>query len=207
MHRFFSLVLAISVGTFLFGTSAAFAQHHHEGDFVIGQSGAPTFEIHVHGDPDILSGAEPIPLYPGEGAFEGFFVADDPGWIGLEEDEPDEGMYLLLAGHQVSLKRISFDPGFSMFDPTAGPILENNGSTFLFPLDEEGFIHRHLIFAGEGEIGDTWWATFQLVDPSGLHAASDTFTLQFVAMPEPTSLLLLVSGLAVVSLRRRAARA
>ncbi len=207
MYRFFSVLLAFSVGTVLFGASAASAQHHHEGDFVIGQSGAPNFEIHIHGDSDILSGEEPILLYPGEGAFEGFFVADDPGWIGLEENEPDEGMYLLLDGHQVSLKQISFDPGFSMFDPTTGPILDSDGSTFLFPLDGEGFIHRHLIFAGEGELGDTWSATFQLVDLSGLHAASDAFTLQFVAMPEPASVLLLVSGLAVVSLRRRAGRA
>lgn len=185
------------------GSSAALrAQHHHEGDFEIGQSGAPLHQLLLHGDPDILSGEEAIHLLPGEGLFEGMFAADDPGWIGAEEDEPNEGLYLLLPGHQVSLKRIGFDAGFSIFDPTSGPILEADGDQYLFPLDGEGFIHRHLIFVGDGLEGDPWSATFQLVDPSGVHAFTEPFTLSFVAVPEPATVSLLVLG-AVGLLRRR----
>ncbi len=203
MLRMISTFSTAVVLTLAFVSSVLAQPHHHEGDFVIGQSGDPAYQLRVHGDPDILSGEESIHLPYGEGIFIGMFAGDDPGWIGLEEDEPDEGMYMLAPGHQVSLKRLDFDAGFSMYDPTAGQVLLADGDAYLFPVDGEGFIHSHLFFVGEGELGDTWSATFQLVDLGGQYADSDPFTLNFEATPEPTTLAMLLCG-AMLLTRRRA---
>jgi hypothetical protein len=203
MNRVFTNVCTIGAITLLISGPTTFAQHHgHGDDFIIGRDAASPPQITIEADPDVLSGSECIPLPPGEGAYEGLYAVNDPGWIGLEADEPDEGFYMLLPNHQVSLKRISFDTGFSMFDPTAGPILENDDDAYLFPPTVDGLIHSHLIFAGDGIEGTTWHATFQIVDPSGIHADSEPFTVCFEAIPEPGTLfLLLIGGIAV--LRRR----
>lgn len=203
MNRTFVNACRIAIITLLVSGAAAFAQPHgHGDDFIIGRTGVSPFQIMIEADPDVMSGEEHVPLPLGEGAYEGLFAINDPGWIGLEEDEPDEDFYMLQTGHQVSLKRISFDDGFSMFDATAGQILENNNDTYLFPLTTEGMIHSHLIFAGDGPEGTVWQATFQLVDPSGLHAASAPFTVSFEAVPEPATLALLALG-SLALLRRR----
>lgn len=205
MNRTFVNACGIATITLLLSGAAAFAQPHDHGhgdDFIIGRGGASPFQIMIEADEHVMSGEESIPLPPGEGAYEGLFAVNDPGWIGLEDDEPAEDFYMLLPNHQVSLKRISFDDGFSMFDPTAGQILEKDNDTYLFPLTTEGMIHSHLIFAGDGPEGTIWQAMFQLVDPSGLHAASAPFTISFEAVPEPATLALLALG-GLALLRRR----
>ncbi len=174
------------LGTLLWAFPAVvFAQHGEHTDFEIGQSGdgtVPANQLLVEGDEHLLELEECIELELLSDPFstlDGWFVAQEPGWEGLEEDEPAEGLFALLAGHQVSLKRITFELGFSMFDETENAILTSDGDTYVFPADAEGGFHDDLIFAlPPGTLpGTIVTGVFQAVDPSSMHADSEQFSL------------------------------
>jgi hypothetical protein len=171
-------------------------------DWTIAQDGSPAHKLLIEGDPKILDGTERIELLPGDGIFAGLFVNQEPGWESLEADEPPD-RFTLLPGSNVSLKRLSFDAGFSMYDPFTGtPILETDGSIFPFGAAPDGSFHIDLLYVGDGPIGSLYSAAFQLVDPSGLQADSDPFTLGFVVVPEPTTAILFGSALLALWRRR-----
>jgi len=172
-------------------------------DWEVAQDGSALHTLLILGDPKILGGEERIELLPGEGNFDGLFVNQEPGWESIEADEPPDA-FMLLPGSNPSLKRISFDAGFGMYDPFSGlPILESNGSTFAFGAAPDGHFHLDLIYAGNGPIGTLYSATFQLVDPSGLQSDSAPFTLGFVVIPEPTTLALVFLGVTAKMRRTR----
>lgn len=187
-------------------------QRHEHSDIEIGLVPG-TSTLMVHGDEHIFSGEELIHLEAGDGLLTGLFVADQPGWAAVEEDEPGEIDAIdVESAHQISLQRVSFDDDFLMFQPPGNPIFDGillfDGDTFQFPQEdptgtppETGF-HTHTIFAASGDLGDTFSATYRITDPSGIYADSDAFTLSFVIVPEPATCgLMLLGGLAL--LRRR----
>ncbi len=186
-----------------------FAGGHEHTDFEIGQDGSASHVLLIEGDQDMLMGIEPIVLEPLSDPFstlDGWFVAAEPGWEGLEQDEPAEGLFALLPGHQIGLQRVSFDAGFSMFDGSENPILAGDGASYVFPADAKGGFHDDLIFAaGPGTLlGSELSATFLLTDAEGLHGDSEPFSLSFAVVPEPGTLALVGLGvLGFVGRRRR----
>ena len=90
-------------------TSAAVAQHDHGGDYVVAVDASGMLAI--EGDFD-----EPreIPEFNQNG-FNGWF-GDDPGFASLEENEPDEGLFMLGDGAEIYFQLVSVDP--AMKPPT-----------------------------------------------------------------------------------------
>ncbi len=173
-------------------------------DWAVAQDGSPLHTLLILGDLKILGGEERIELLPGEGILDELFVNQEPGWASIEAVDPPDA-FMLLPGSNTSLKRISFDPGFGMYDPFSGqPILETNGSTFPFGATPDGQFHLDIFYAGNGPVGSLYSATFQLVDPSGLQSDSAPFTLGFVVVPEPTMLALVCLGVTAMMRRTRA---
>lgn len=170
-------------------------------DFEIGRDDKNALVI--EGDPALFDGSERIELFPGDGIFDGLFINDVPGWENVSADEPPD-LFRLLPGHRVALQRVSFSPGFAIYDPfTAIEILAADGDFYEFPQAPPGSgdFHVDLIFAAGGVPGDLFSATFQLIDLAGLHLPSKPFTLSFVNVPEPGSATFALLGLA--ALRRR----
>jgi len=196
------------IGGVMLAATAATARAQHS-DLEVARTddppGDPLPQLALEGPEDILNCVESIEISPGEGLFEGYFVNALPGWESIEMDEPDEGVFTLLEGHQAALKRISFSNGFGMFDPFSGdPILTSDGATVAFP-QEDGAFHIDLIYAADpgSQIGDTFTATYQIVDLAGLHADSEEFTPCFEVVPEPGAIsLLAVAGLLRFGRRR-----
>jgi hypothetical protein len=171
-------------------------------DFQIGQDGTAAHKIVLMDDKGFchLTG-QPIELQPGDGLNDGFYVHQFPGW-----DATAGVPFPLMAGHELTLNRIhSTNDGFDMLDPFLGtPILESDGTAFQFPwngqLEHEDVFYR--VDANFAHPGDTFLVTMQLTDPSGLHSSSELFTLNFEVMPEPSTAMFAVLGLAIL-LRRR----
>ena len=182
----------------------AFAGGEPHADLEVGLVPGTT-QLMVAGDEDLLSGVESIELFPGTGFFTGGFAESEPGWEAVEVDEPGEIDAIdITMPHQISLQRVSFDSGFEMYEPPFSPVLTSDGLSYPFIQEatESGF-HNDLIYANFGNLGDTFAATFQLVDPSGTYGASDPFTLNFVNVPEPATAALLLMGVVAVVRRRR----
>lgn len=168
-------------------------------DWVIGRNDQN--QLLIHGDENILSGAAPILLEPGDGIFDGLFVKDEPGWESALADEPPE-LYQLLPNSRVALKRLAFTSGFAMYDPfTASEILAADNDLFEFPLDGPDQFHIDLVYSGLGPAGQFYSATYQLVDLAGLQTPSELFTFRFETVPEPASLTLL--GLSAILMIQR----
>jgi len=193
-HRHRSCLHAAALLISLAAAQCAAAGEHEHTDFAVGRDdAAPIPALHLEGDPDILDGIEKIPLLPGEGELADYFIAQLPGWESAEPGDPD--LLPPLTGHRIALRRLSFSPGFTMFEPFGlGEILAADGATFEYPADPGGGFHIDLFFAAPigDPIGTQYSATFQLTDLAGLHDDSDAFTLRFEVMPEPVSLLLAV---------------
>ncbi len=185
----------------LFIASApALADH---ADFEIGRD--DTNALVIEGDPALFDGSERIELFPGDGIFDGLFIHDEPGWENVSADEPP-GLFRLLPGHRVAIQRVSFSPGFAVYDPfTAIEVLAADGDLYEFPQAPPGSgeFHVHLVFAAGGVEGDVFSATFQLIDVAGVHQPSQPFTLSFVNVPEPGGVALVVLGMAALWRRVR----
>lgn len=183
---------------------AALAGGGAHSDFEIGRDDAsPIAQLHVEGDDDILNCIEKISLVPGEGELAGYYVAQLPGWESVGPGDPD--LLAPLSGHRIALQRISFDAGFTMFDPFGlEEILAADGATYEFPRDLDESFHVDLFFAAPiaAAPGTMYSATYQLVDLAGLHADSAPFTLCFEVVPEPATVWILAGGM-LMSVRRR----
>jgi hypothetical protein len=194
--------------TFVFAAaasvSALFVSTHaraHDEPFVIGRTSASPARLAFDGPADILDGSECIELLPGDGAFAGMWVHDEPSFATLLVDRPDIDFLRLLPGHSLALRLVAADAPLRFFEPAGfTPILTGPGSTFTFPTDPEGNFEIHLL-GGSAEPG-MHAATFQFTDLSGTHLDSDQFTICFQTVPTPTSVILPAFA-ALAAFRRR----
>jgi hypothetical protein len=150
-----------------------------------------------------------------------FYKADEPdGWFSAH---PENGAWQLggtdesiIPGWNISIKRIAASDGFFMLRQNDGQIiLANNGDTEDMHKEWEQWLengsgeygawgcHHHISFCAWADgPGQLITATLTAIDTGVTgFAESEPFTIQFVTVPEPTSMILLSAGL--LSLLRR----
>ncbi len=169
---------------------------------------------------------EPLELVKQEGGLlDGWYVCEaldcwhsahpDHGNWQLGGDDPN-----VAPDWQIALKRVSFDAGFMMVEEdTLAPVLTGDGDTYTFPhlwmddkYNESGTLgawgfHYHLLFVvgPTAEEGEVFEATFQALDVGTTgYQPSGSYTMTFVTVPEPMTLLMLgLGGMAWFGCRRR----
>lgn len=165
-------------------------------DFNINHDGSAQQVLQVQYPSQVFQPYE-LPLIP-TGPLAGHFGSIEPGWDGEGADRPGDGAFALESATGVSLRRESFDSGFSMYTQGLAPILEVDGAVHEFvgaPEGPELLWHQHLTFVADPgtPIGTILSAEFTLTDQNGLHADSELFSLSFIVTPEPaTGLMMLI---------------
>ncbi|MEO1583822.1 MAG: hypothetical protein AAFR96_04520 [Planctomycetota bacterium] len=160
----------------------------------------------------------PFDGLPVAGGFSGFF-SDEPGFANFEEDEADEGLFVVPDGTVVAFELISASPAFTVYDLTFDNVV-NPGENI-----ELGSVQRDA--AGNvisGFDDHPWWTvdtdnpaydenvfsydlTFRLIDirddgTAGL-APTAPITVTFTRIPTPgTAALLGLAGLGAARRRR-----
>ena len=161
--------------------------------------------------------AEPLTLvYQNSGLFAGKYVCE---WMQcFHSAHPDNGLWQLggadpetAPGWSIGFERTDASAGMEFWEEDSFTrILQNNGDQFFFPplwmedmINENATlgawaIHTHVLFVVDGcgvGTGETFFASFRAVDTGTTgFAPSETYTLRFVTVPEPASLLLIALG-------------
>ncbi|MFZ4695213.1 MAG: PEP-CTERM sorting domain-containing protein [Verrucomicrobiia bacterium] len=192
--------LLFAAAALLLGLAAprAPAQHTHAGDVLIGRdtNSAPwNFKV------DSPSHSHTLTWQGGN-----LWSLDDPGFISLDADDPDEGHYLLPVNEITRLEMIDRSHSQSLWKIYSGSseVLTNNGAVYTIPWSS-GVIHKHFSFeltAPQTDFQD-YWFDLRLTGPGG--GSTDTFRLNFTTIPEPSSvaLLALAAVAALLAGRRR----
>ncbi|HPS55790.1 MAG TPA: PEP-CTERM sorting domain-containing protein [Sedimentisphaerales bacterium] len=123
---------------------------------------------------------------------------------------PGSSDQTVLPQWQISLERVSFDNNFFMLDGRI-PVLTSDGSSYSFADDIEweddeynnngqlgswAFEHHLYFHVWADDAGEVFNATFRAIDTGITNlAASDDYTISFVTVPEPTTILFLAMGL------------
>ena len=196
-----SIILSAIVMALIFSAAPANAgdHGHKEGDINIGVSGAGQLVIEWSGE-QVLLPELGGPLFG--------FGLDEPGFFTIDQDEPDEDIFVLDPGANVVLEVINFDAALQGWRPGFASTFENPGDTWNIgpaPFDTHAFWHivatDPLFVAPPGHTN--WSATSPLLDTGSTgYAASEPVTVTFT--PEPGTLGLL--AFATVAMIRRRAR-
>jgi|GEM_PF-899845 len=141
------------------------------------------------------------------------WIADDPGFANIVDDEADEDFYALtgpnsLGTASIAVRIVSVDPGFRVVDPlgfdpfTGVPLGYVNPGEF-FTLGEPDFDDHPFWTVDINDwdgLTQTFAVSFQIIDLNGVYSDSDVYTVQF-AIPTPGASALL--ALAAISAARR----
>lgn len=170
---------------------------HEEDDVNIGVSGAGQLVVEF--------GDEQISLPAVSGLLNGF-LGDEPGFFTIDEDEPDEDIFVIGAGANIVLEVISFDDALKAWTPGFAAILSQPGDTWSLgaaPFDTHPFWHIDSDDAGyiAPPLQTKWSATFRLLD-TGSTGYSPSEPIMVTFTPEPGSLGLLAIGAALLVHRR-----
>ncbi len=125
-----------------------------------------------------------LPLYPGDGIFEGVWLHDQPAVRTLRADDPETGTCRVAPGSLVAVRRIAASPGVCFAEPSSmRPILARDGDCYAFICDDAGDFSINLLAVAEREGPAS--ATLQFVDLAGLQAEAPPLTLCFQTAPGP----------------------
>lgn len=203
-----SLVM-LALFSFVVGSATAQAGTSFA-DFEIGRDDtASDAALKVRGDPDLLDWTASIELAPAGGPFgtggmwEDYLVAASPVFRSLSADEPGNSFYRLPSLHAVTLQR-SFAPSyFSMFTAdTSTQIMQADDDIYTFAIDGLGDFTDDFYFAVDpgtpnGTIFQAEFLVYDELQGEGGMIPSEAFSIQFIVMPEPATLLLVAAALVV----------
>lgn len=170
----------------------------HDDDFVVGVGGLGVLMIEAD-----LDEAFYLPPF-NSGGIVGWF-GDDPGFVSLDEDEPDEDFYMLGVGADVWFVLVAVDPAFKVYDPFFN--LMSPGDSFALgghEFDVHPFWHIDSDDAAFDPTQSEWHATFRLIDKGTTgYGVSGDYTAAFTNVPAPGAGALLVLGGVCAARRRR----
>jgi hypothetical protein len=165
---------------------------------------------HQHADYEVLIGAFdgsldvqlPDTILLEYDNLSGSYISEHLCWISTE---PLTTTDALQPTWSIELEKITVSSGLTVLNEQYQEILTTGNFLLGEPVWEDGegwHFHNHTLFAASGaEPGDTFAATFRVVDAGGVYQSSEPFTLNFTVVPEPVSALLL--GVGAFMLRRR----
>ncbi len=148
--------------------------HGHAGDFIVGKDGSDQIEIEFDFD-------ESLPLGPIDGPLLFGCVNDEPGFLSLDEDEPDEGFFVLPGGASIVFEIVSISVGLKVHTPGFGAVLDSPGAQFVLgspPFDVHPTFHideNDPAFDPDAEFS----LTLRLLDANGLCNPSDEYVVMF----------------------------
>ncbi len=189
MHTFMTnldkIVRAACAITVLTFSVAAFAgeKHEHGDDFVIGVSGAG--ELKFEAEP--VEENEIFSLETVSGILNGW-AGDEPGFMPLDENEPDEDFFTLAIGAEIQLVLVSIDPALKAHTPGFGDIIDQPGDAWTIAtvttdppaFDEHPTWHIDSDDPSLAANQVVWSGTFKFVDVgTTAYADSEEFTLRF----------------------------
>jgi len=149
------------------------------------------------------------------GDFTGYF-SDEPGFANFEEDEADEGLFVVPSGTVVGFELIAADPAFRVYDPFFDAALAPGGTFILGSVERDEFgvvtsgFDDHPFWAVDtlspefDENIFTYSVSFRLFDArtdGQAIAPTDVITVEFSRIPSPASAALF--GLAGLAFGRR----
>lgn len=198
---------ALTFLALLFVAAPAWAGPTYD-DFEIGRDDtASDAALKVRGDPDLLDWTLSIELTPAGGPFgmggmwDGYLVAGSPVFRSLSADEPGNSFYRLPTLHEVTLQR-SFAPAyFSMFtSDTSTQIMQADDDIYTFAIDGLGDFTDDFYFAvapgtPNGTIFQAEFLVYDELQGEGGMIPSEAFSIQFIVLPEPATLLLAAAAL------------
>lgn len=156
----------------------ATAHDEHEGDVTVGKNATGVLVVEY-------DDAEVRPLGPVFGPLLFGCAANDPGFLALEEDEPDEDLFVLPPGAVVVFELVSIDPGLLLYTPGFAATLDAPGDQWIIgaaPFDEHPVWHidaNHPAY----DFNAVYTATFFLFDSSGQCLPSEEVTVRVGCAP------------------------
>lgn len=194
-----STVAFLAAGSLFGATQTADAQHV---DIEVGRTSGGQVAIEADLDEAIL-------LEAVDGLLRGW-TESDPGFFALEADEPDEDLFLLETGADISLEIVSIDEGLKFWASGLGSLADEIGE--IVPLGDES-LHTHLTFHIDSDVvGSDFMGTLEaqikLIDQGSTgYADSDPVTMRFTNfVPEPaTAGVVMATGAFLLLVRRREA--
>jgi hypothetical protein len=183
-----SIIRHLGIISLIGGAATAYAQHEHEGDFVVGRTGEGQLAA------EFDAGA-PFELSPISGLLEGW-RADEPGFMALQKDEPKEDFFRLESGANIVFELVSIDPALQVWTPGFGAVLNDPGESWKiggFDFDEHPVWHINSSDPSFHALNAPWELTFRLTDVGGTgYTSSEDYSISFVAVPEPGTLVIMV---------------
>ncbi len=176
----FALLVAV---TAMHVSVSAGEKHEHGDDFVIGVSsgGQLKFEAEPVEENEIFS------LETVSGILNGW-AGDEPGFMPLDKDEPDEDFFPLAIGAEIQLVLVSIDPALKAHTPGFGDVIDQSGDAWTIAtvttdppaFDEHPTWHIDSDDPSLALNQVVWKGTFKFVDAgSTAYADSEEFTLRF----------------------------
>lgn len=197
---------------FVAGTALA----DFETDFGVAWDGQGQLQVEFNFD-----SIEPIASFITDGGANGDFTgwfSDEPGFANFDEDEPDEGLFVVPDGTVVGFELVAIDPAFRVYDPFFDAAL-NPSDTFILgdvQRDSAGMVisgfDDHPFWAVDSEDPSfdenvfDYSVSFRLFDArngGNAIAPTEVITVQFTRIPSPAGAsLLAMAGLAAARRRR-----
>jgi len=198
------MTTVLSIAALTASPALAGDDHGHGSDFIIGinDTGQLAFEF----DGDDLEPISDFIMNGGlNGDFTGYFF-DEPGFASLDEDEPDEGFFMLGAGADIYVMINAIDAPFQVYDPDFDAVVPAGG---MFALGSPDFdTHPFWTVDTTSPAFDAnvfeYDVTLKFVDLGSTgYADSEAITVTFSRVPAPgTAGLLAISGLGAIRRRR-----